>query len=587
MNRTLPIIFLTLLALICSFSSTAIAASSEPNEQAQQTAKSAPQSTSKQDTSEANKKSDKELSESQKLSQKIDTINAEIKALVKTLEDAKGEDSGAIQLQLFYKNIELRRDIDNAIDNKNVDTQLAKGLIDGQIGYAKNASDFLNSRLEALTEELSTQTPEQKLVILNYFRELNSYLDLIYKWRIENLNWLNKLGQSIESEQKVLQADVTQRLRLLSASINYYNRQQAIIDEQISVSPDSEKAKLQVAELIIAQRLGIAISGMQAIIDIADDLQIETSEYQQLVFETTGEFTYELLNLEVLFSLLKSLLNSTVDWLVNNGMAYLFKLLMFVLILFVARKLSKLAAIVVRRATDSTQLKVSTLMKDFIVSMSGKIVMLIGILFGLSQLGLDMTPVLAGFGIASIIIGFALQDTLSNLASGMMLLIYKPFDVGDFVFAGGVDGKVSHMSLVNTTIRTFDNQVIMIPNSKIWGDVIKNVTHERIRRVDMVFGIGYDDDVLHAEKILTEIVTNHPDTLRMPEALIKLHVLNTSSVDFIVRPWVKTDNYWDVYWDITKAVKLRFDEEGITIPYPQQDVYIHKLGADKPDSEPT
>ncbi|NMP17591.1 mechanosensitive ion channel family protein [Thalassotalea sp. Y01] len=587
MNRTLPIIFLTLLALICSFSSTTIAANSDANEQAQQSVKSSSQLPPKKESSEANKKSDKELTESQKLSQKIDTINAEIIALVKTLEDAKGEDSGAIQLQLFYKNIELRRDIDNAIDNKNVETQLAKGLVDGQIGYAKNASDFLNNRLEALTEELSTQTPEQKLVILNYFRELNSYLDLIYKWRIENLNWLSKLGQPIESEQKVLQADVTQRLRLLSASINYYNRQQAIIDEQISVSPDSEKAKLQVAELIIAQRLGIAISSTQAIIDIADDLQIETSEYQQLVFETTGEFTYELLNLEVLFSLLKSLLNSTVDWLVNNGMAYLFKLLMFVLILFVARKLSKLAAIVVRRATDSTQLKVSTLMKDFIVSMSGKIVMLIGILFGLSQLGLDMTPVLAGFGIASIIIGFALQDTLSNLASGMMLLIYKPFDVGDFVFAGGVDGKVSHMSLVNTTIRTFDNQVIMIPNSKIWGDVIKNVTHERIRRVDMVFGIGYDDDILHAEKILNDIVTNHPDTLRMPEALIKLHVLNTSSVDFIVRPWVKTDNYWDVYWDITKAVKLRFDEEGITIPYPQQDVYIHKLGADKPNSEPT
>ncbi|MDW2068516.1 mechanosensitive ion channel family protein, partial [Vibrio sp. 1579] len=171
-----------------------------------------------------------------------------------------------------------------------------------------------------------------------------------------------------------------------------------------------------------------------------------------------------------------------------------------------------------------------------------------------------------------VIIGFALQDTLSNFAAGMMLLIYRPFDVGDFVYAGGVDGKVSHMSLVNTTIRTFDNQIIIVPNSKIWGDVIKNVTHERIRRVDMVFGIGYADDLLKAESVLTDIVTSHPAVLRAPEPMIKVHTLNTSSVDFIVRPWVKTDDYWEVYWDVTKEVKLRFDREGISIPFPQQDV---------------
>lgn len=201
----------------------------------------------------------------------------------------------------------------------------------------------------------------------------------------------------------------------------------------------------------------------------------------------------------------------------------------------------------------------------------------LGILVGLSQLGLNLTPVLTGFGIAGVIIGFALQDTLSNFAAGMMLLIYKPFDVGDFVFAGGVDGKVSHMSLVNTTIKTFDNQIIIVPNSKIWGDVIKNVTHERVRRVDMIFGIGYGDDLLKAESVLTDIVTTHPAVLRTPEPAIKVHTLNTSSVDFIVRPWVKTEDYWDVYWDVTKEVKLRFDREGISIPFPQQDVHLHMV----------
>ena len=159
----------------------------------------------------------------------------------------------------------------------------------------------------------------------------------------------------------------------------------------------------------------------------------------------------------------------------------------------------------------------------------------------------------------------------------MMLLIYRPFDVSDLVEAGGVSGKVSHMSLVSTTIKTFDNQILIVPNSKIWGDTIKNVTHERLRRVDMVFGIGYNDSIEHAEQVLNSIVDAHPAVLRSPETTIKLQTLNTSSVDFIVRPWVKTEDYWDVYWDITREVKLRFDREGLSIPFPQQDVHLHMV----------
>ncbi len=137
----------------------------------------------------------------------------------------------------------------------------------------------------------------------------------------------------------------------------------------------------------------------------------------------------------------------------------------------------------------------------------------------------------------------------------------------------------------NTTIRTFDNQIIILPNSKIWGDVIKNVTHERVRRVDMVFGIGYADDLLKAEQVLKDIISEHPAVLREPEPNIRVHTLNTSSVDFIVRPWVKTDDYWDVYWDVTKEVKLRFDREGISIPFPQQDVHLHMVDKAQPEEK--
>ncbi|WP_250132382.1 mechanosensitive ion channel family protein, partial [Vibrio crassostreae] len=188
---------------------------------------------------------------------------------------------------------------------------------------------------------------------------------------------------------------------------------------------------------------------------------------------------------------------------------------------------------------------------------------------------IELAPLLTGFGVAGVIIGFALQDTLSNFASGLMILIYRPYDVGDMVKVAGVQGTVKDMSLVSTTVQTIDNQRLVIPNNKIWGDVINNITAERVRRVDMVFGIGYSDDIDKAKAVLNDIIVAHPLVLKKPEHMIKLHTLNTSSVDFVVRPWVKTDDYWDVYWDVTETVKKRFDEEGITIPFPQRDVHIY------------
>jgi small conductance mechanosensitive channel len=186
---------------------------------------------------------------------------------------------------------------------------------------------------------------------------------------------------------------------------------------------------------------------------------------------------------------------------------------------------------------------------------------------------------LAGLGVVGFIVGFALQDTLANFASGVMILLYRPYDVGDLIEAAGAFGKVSDMSLVSTTILTLDHQTLVIPNNKIWGDVIKNVTAQRERRVDMVFGIAYSDDIPHAERVLQEILADCDLVLDEPEALVKLHNLGESSVDFVVRPWVKTDDYWDAYWYVTREVKIRFDAEGISIPFPQRDVHLFREDA--------
>ena len=261
--------------------------------------------------------------------------------------------------------------------------------------------------------------------------------------------------------------------------------------------------------------------------------------------------------------------------LVKNVPDMIFRLLLFIIVLVIFRVLSRLARRATVAACERSGADLSILLRNILASVSSGAVMVVGVLMALSQIGISLGPMLAGLGVAGFVLGFALQDTLSNFAAGGMILIYRPYDVDDFVEVTGASGLVKKMSLVSTTITTFDNQTLVVPNSKIWGNVIKNVTAEKVRRVDLEFGIGYGDDIEHAERVLADVVGGHQMVLKSPEAKIKLHSLGDSSVNFIVRPWAKTENYWNVYWDLTREIKMRFDKEGISIPFPQRDVHVY------------
>jgi small conductance mechanosensitive channel len=295
-----------------------------------------------------------------------------------------------------------------------------------------------------------------------------------------------------------------------------------------------------------------------------------------LLIKQSDSISLQVLETGVIRSLVSEGWNTTREKLVQNGPDILVRGLIFIVILLVFRFLSRLTRRAVTAACERPGMDLSTLLKDVLVSVSGGTVMAIGFLMALSQIGISLGPMLAGLGIAGFVIGFALQDTLGNFAAGGMILIYRPYDVDDFVEVAGASGFVRKMSLVSTTITTFDNQTLVVPNSKIWGDVIKNVTAQKVRRVDMVFGIGYGDDVENAERILKDILDSHEKVLEKPESVVRVHELGDSSVNFAVRPWVRTEDYWDVYWDITREVKLRFDREGVSIPFPQRDVHLYQ-----------
>ena len=257
----------------------------------------------------------------------------------------------------------------------------------------------------------------------------------------------------------------------------------------------------------------------------------------------------------------------------EGGLRWLINISSFLGILVFAWFLAKILSRLINRAMDRVHLP--ALLEDFLVKSVRWVVMIIGVIWALSALEVSIAPLLALVGAAGFIIAFAMQDSLSNFASGLMILFFRPFDMGDVVDAGGVSGKVSSMNLVSTSIKTFDNKLMVVPNSKIWSDVITNATGVTQRRVDMEFGIGYGDDFDKAQQILEEIVFAHPKVLKEPEPVIKMSALADSSVNFICRPWTSTDDYWDVYWDITKQVKQRFDDVGIGIPYPQRDVHLY------------
>ncbi|MDK9557917.1 mechanosensitive ion channel family protein [Marinobacter sp. M216] len=250
-------------------------------------------------------------------------------------------------------------------------------------------------------------------------------------------------------------------------------------------------------------------------------------------------------------------------------------LLAFLALLAVARTVGAAARKWIGRVPT-----ISKLLETFLVGVVFWLVLTMGLLLVLAGLGVNIAPIFAMIGGASFILAFALQDTLGNLASGLMIMINQPFDEGDYVQVGGVGGTVKSVSIVATTVATPDNQVIVIPNKNVWGNVITNVTASTTRRVDLVFGISYEDSIPEALEVMNRVVSNHPSILSDPEPVIRVHQLSESSVNFICRPWVKTEDYWAVYWDLTHQMKEAFDEAGISMPYPQRDVHIkNRTGA--------
>lgn len=441
----------------------------------------------------------------------------------------------------------------------------------GRAVYAR--IDELDKRIVTTTTKLESKQGTDLVLADSVVFKLESTRDQFLRAMVVHMETRELLGLSNEHDMPplkfrlVLQAEsVAGRLVFVSALLKDLDRR---------LKMDRENSDLLFVRKQAAEWHEHNLDRLRELLSLMGRVDIPGAEYRSLIVKEAGGISVDMIRPDVLTELTVRRLAEVKAFALKRGPDIVLNVLVFLGILFAFRILSQLT----RRRVEQTLLRsnwdISKLLKETMAGMSGLVVMTIGLLIALSQVGISLGPMLAGLGLAGFIVGIALQETLANFASGAMILMYRPYDVDDYIEVAGAAGLVKKMTLVSTTINTFNNQTLVVPNRNIWGDVIKNVTAQRVRRVDLEFGIGYAEDIEKAERILAEAAEAHELVLNSPDTMIKVDSLGDSSVNLVLRPWVKTENYWTVHWDLTKDVKLRLDAAGIRIALPQRDVHIY------------
>ena len=478
-------------------------------------------------------------------------------------------------LQLNQEFVEQAAGMIDKADDAEALRQQAIEVLKAQLQDINATRDILVKRIELPEEKLPAA---ESAVVFNRIFQQIAQLNNVYEIHLEGIELARELELDVDAETARLKQNLRDRAENGSILLEMVMSEVIALRASVSAVPDDAETKARLG--VMTATIGDLTEDISRLLEMMNNLEMDTTKYQNQLLAATGEITTDIFQVGVFTNLFIGWGETLWSGVIENGPGLVFKLFILVLLIFLFYKLSIVARRITERAIDNSHLEFSQLLRRMVISTAGNAVLLVGVLVALAQIGISLGPLLAGMGLVGFVIGFALQDTLSNFAAGVLILIYRPFDVDDYIEAGGVSGLVSEMSLVNTTILTFDNQTIIVPNGKIWGDVIKNVTAQTIRRIDLVFGIAYSDDIEKAEKVMAEVVAAHPAVLDEPATNIRLHELGDSSVNFVVRPWVNKDDYWDTYWDLMRAMKMRFDEEGISIPFPQRDVHLFKESPD-------
>lgn len=517
----------------------------------------------------------------------MDQLEASIDSLLILDARMKGKDEEAQDVmrvtgQKFVKTIsdnqprllDLIRELDAAgIPADEIRTRFQR-FITTEADTYNQAILFWAGELDGHRERRVSAEPALRGDIEARIEDARDRLDRLFHGQAATLTIADSLGLDASREWHQLEKILNTRAE------NYVGRLQIAVKSRDKLrdrlknagragTADSELAATRTQLQFAERRVEGVARSLEETVDLLEERGFEGAQYRQFIIETTGEISEKILDPRVLIGILSNALKNFWNWVKENAPAFLIKLLIILAFVAVFRILFRLGWWMVRLLGLA---RLSRLMRDLVDRMLSPIATIVGLIGGLWFLGVNPAHLLAGVGVASVIIGLALQDSLSNLAAGFFILATRPFDVDDVVVSGSVFGTVKEMGLANTTIVTFDNRRLMVPNRKIWGEVIENRSAEAVRRVDLTVRIGYREDLDRAIGILRDLLDGNERALKKPEPVIFVAELADSWIEIAVRPWTRNEDWWPLLTELPRLVRLRFGEEGIEIPYPQRDV---------------
>lgn len=445
-------------------------------------------------------------------------------------------------------------------------------------GLYEEAIERYTDRVDDLRDLRTAVSPDSLAGIELRVREAKARLDTLVVGQMKTLADADSLGVDTAGQWEVVDRHlknwIESQVGRLQIAIVSRNR----LDEQIKAAQkaggeESEIRDLRTRRQAAEQRVQGIAGTISATADLLRQRGYETAQYRQIVIRATGDVTADILNPQVFIGLAKDIGGEVWSWIRDNGPTILVRLLIIIGFIFLFRIGFRLLWWFLRLIRV---VRFSNLMMDLTGRMIRPIATIAGLVTGLWLVGANPTTVLAGLGVAGVIVGLALQDSMSNLAAGFFILATKPFDVEDVVEAGGVIGTVEQMGLANTTILTFDRRRLFVPNRKIWGEVIENRSSEPIRRVDISARISYREDLDQALAVLRDVVDVNEMVLDDPEPAIFVKRLDDSWIEIAVWPWVKREDWLTMLRALPRLIKLRFDAEGIEVPFPRTELVARR-----------
>jgi len=450
--------------------------------------------------------------------------------------------------------------------------------------------DKWSREIDDLRDQRSSATTDEMGDIEASINESRDKLDDLLTAKINTLTTADSLGLSTGEEwdrlERILANRAENLVGRLQIAVNERNRLQTKIkDAERAGAPEADMSADRTGLLYANRRVEGIAKSLGRKVDLLAKRGVNVTQYRQFIIQTTGKVTENVLDPRVLVGLVHDFLKDSWKWIKKNAPEFLVKVLIILAFIFSFRLGFRLGW---RLARLLGLAKLSRLMADLVNRMIYPFANILGLIAGLWFLGVNPTTLLAGVGVAGIIIGLALQESLSNLAAGFFILLTRPYDVDDIItVSNGVIGTVRAMGLANTTVVTFDNRRLLVPNRKIWGEVIENRSAEAVRRVEIKVRIGYAEDVDRALEIIRDLLTNNERVLSKPEPLIFVSDLADSWIKIDVRPWTRNADWWPLLTELPRLVRLRFAEEGIEIPLPQTEITMRSDEKKEPPQLPS